>query len=162
MKKFFLFILLLYGTFGIAQTLTKKYNNLNNRYEYYDSQGSMVGYQFYDNLDNSWKYYELPKQQQSMYVKPINTNLVNQALASKQSRYYINVSKIENAIQDIGERITNLDVDYDIQVAISNRFTNMLNSLNKKKLNYSSTSTTNQVINWLYQEINKAIEEETN
>ena len=161
MKNFFLFILLFYTLAGVSQTLTKKYNSLNNRHEYFDSRGNMVGYQYYDNLDRSWKYYEVPQKQQSTYVQPINHNRVNQALASKQNRYDANVQKIQNAIEDIANKVMNLDVSEEAKERISERFDIILNNLNDSKPNYSSTTSTHNIINWMYDEINKAIKQET-
>ncbi|TPD71095.1 hypothetical protein [Flavobacterium microcysteis] len=161
MKKILLFILLFYTLAGVSQTLTKKYNSVNNRYEYFDSRGNMVGYQFYDNLDKSWKYYEVPQKQQSTYVQPINHNRVNQALATKQGRYDANVQKIQNAIEDIADKIMSLEINESAKERISERFDIILNNLNASKYNYSNSTTTNNVINWMYNEINKAIKQET-
>ncbi|MCY1484746.1 hypothetical protein D3C87_74430 [compost metagenome] len=161
MKNFFLFILLFYTLAGVSQTLTKKYNSLNNRYEYFDSRGNMVGYQYYDNLDRSWKYYEVPQKHQSTYVQPINHNRVNQALASKQNRYDANVQKIQNTIEDIANKIMNLEINEGAKERISERFDIILNNLNASKPNYSSTASTHNIINWMYDEINKAIKQET-
>ena len=159
MKNFILTISLCFCLNGYSQTLTKKYNSLNNRYEYFDSQNVLIGYQFYDTLDKSWKYYEIPKKQ-NRYIYPINTNLVNQALSAKQSRYDYNISKIDETIDDIGNNILELDLDESKIQVILNKFNNSLDKLSKSKPNYSSTSVTQNIINWLYSEANNIIGQE--
>lgn len=163
MKKFLLLILLFYAMSGIAQTLTKKYNDLNNRHEYFDSQGSMVGYQFYDNLDNSWKYYELPKKQESTYIQPVNITLLNRALASKQSRFDANIQKIDDAISEMRNEIAHSSISQDVKNSVKRRFNSeYMEVMYSKNYNFSSTSLTSQVINWLRQGFDKIVEQETN
>jgi len=162
MKKFVLLLSMLYSLSGIAQTITEKYNSLQKRYEYFNSSGNLIGYKTYDSLKQTWNYYEAIQKQQNNYVEPINLELINKALASKQARLDNNVQKIEYAIQDISDKIMSLDVEYEVKNRINDRFTNMLNNLNTQRLNYNSTSVSSQTINWLYTEINRIIPEETN
>jgi len=71
------------------------------------------------------------------------------------------VQKIQNAIEDIADKIMSLEINESAKERISERFDIILNNLNASKYNYSNTTTTNNVINWMYNEINKAIKQET-
>jgi hypothetical protein len=145
--------------FSSAQTMTEKYNSLMNRYEYFNSQGHMVGYKSYDSLMKQWNYYEVTQEQQpqNTYVEPINLDYVNKALSTKQAKLDANVARIDNAVNDIGIKIQNLEIDYSIKEIVMATFQNALKTINNKKLDYSNNNTTREVINYLYSQVNNEI-----
>lgn len=158
-----LILFLLFTCITNAQSYTEKYNSFQNRYEYFNSNGTLVGYKYYDSFNQQWVYKDLNEKPKSTYVNPINTELLNKVMAKKQNSIDNNVQKIQNIVDDIYYKIQKLDLDKDVKKTINNRFeSETLKFINSKKYNYSSNSITNQIINYLYSEINKIIKEETN
>lgn len=102
MKKLFVLLLLVFTTICYSQTTTKKYNDLRNRWEYYNSSGQMVGYEKYNSLMQQWEYTDLSQNVSSRvhdYGDPISTfdaDLAIMALAAKQRRYNEQVRNNKN------------------------------------------------------------------
>lgn len=161
MKKIFLILLIFAFNFSYAQSYTEKYNDLYNRYEYFDNQGKMIGYKYYDNLYKVWKYQELSKSTQDSYISPINTSLVNKALASKQIRLDENVKKTQSSIDDIISSISQMEISQSAKDAILFKFRKTVKSIEYKNYDYSDNNLTRQVINYLYSEANAIIKAET-
>ncbi|RZK26880.1 MAG: hypothetical protein EOO43_01445, partial [Flavobacterium sp.] len=159
MKTIAFITVMLFSLTCYAQTMTEKYNSLMNRYEYFNAQGQMVGYKSYDSLMKQWNYYEVtqPKQPQNTYVEPINLDYVNKALSTKQAKLDANVAKIDNAVNDIGTKIQNLEIDSDIKEIVMYTFQNALKTINSRKLDYSNNNTTREVLNYLYKQVNDEI-----
>jgi hypothetical protein len=130
-----------------------------NRYEYFNAQGQMVSYKSYDSLMKQWNYYKVtqPQQPQNTYVEPINLDYVNKALSTKQAKLDANVAKIDNAVNDIGFKIQNLDIDADIKEIVMYTFQNALKTINSKRLDYSNNNTTREVINYFYKQVNDEV-----
>lgn len=143
-----------------SQSYTEKYNDLYNRYEYFDLSNRMIGFKYYDSLYKVWKYKDLTRSENSSYINPINVSLVEKVLSAKQARYDYNVQRIQSSITDISSKIHTLSVDSNIVNSINKSFNEILNSINKKKYDYSSNSITNQLVNYLYSQINIIIKEE--
>jgi polyisoprenoid-binding protein YceI len=82
-------ILLVFNSF--SQTSTKKYNTLQERYEYFDQNGRMVGYEKYNSLSEQWEYYSTKKRQRTNnYSDPVSTfdpDLAIKVLQIKQNQY---------------------------------------------------------------------------
>ncbi len=58
--------------------------------------------------------------------------------------------------------INNLDIDFDTKVIILDRhFKEYTNSLNMRRYDFSNDNTTNQIINWFTEGINKIAKEQT-
>ena len=59
MKKTLLLLCLICSYFAFSQSpsSTKKWNDLLDRYEYFDSQGNKIGYEKYNKLLNRWEYF---------------------------------------------------------------------------------------------------------
>ncbi len=160
MKKVLLFFAVSLSLSIQAQSYTEKWNDLYNRYEYFNNQGRMIGYKYYDDLYRVWKYKDLSDSPNSSYIDPINTKLVNRALASKDTRYSVNVQKIQNAITTIFESNKSTS-DHGLRTAIDNRYQNeIVKVINSKNYDYSSSSITNQVLNYIYKTANRINEEE--
>lgn len=93
MKKYLVLFLLAFttSTICVAQTYTEKYNSLYNRYEYFDSQGNLIGYKKWNSLYERWEYHEEKPQQSQRnygeYVQPYDMDLIYKALELKQRQY---------------------------------------------------------------------------
>lgn len=149
--------MLLLTSISYAQSYTEKYSTFNNRYEYFNSQGTMVGYKYYDSFNNNWVYKDLTEKPKSTYIEPINTKLVQRTLTSLDSRYDDNVRKVKNAIDDIENEVNKLPNSKNIIYRFKNE---TLKTVNSTKMDYSRSSTANTVIDFMYSEINKIIKEE--
>jgi len=160
MKKLFLLLILQICLQSNAQTLTEKYNSIMNRYEYFDSEGKLVGYKVYDNLGAQWKYYDSSKTKNNptnSYIQPINLNLLNKSLSSIQQRYNLNTTKVQEAINDIATRITNLKLEADTYEIVKFRFDKSLEYLNSQKFDYTKNVVTQNAIKYLYDQVNNEI-----
>lgn len=133
-----------------AQSYTEKYNDLYNRYEYFNNQGRMIGYKYYDNLYKVWKYKDISESSQNSYTSPVNSSLINQALATKQARFDENVKRVQNAIDDINSQIIEMDVSDAIRNEMNIKFKNRIKLINSKNIDYSNNTTVKQVIEYLY------------
>lgn len=161
MKRIFRVFLILVFNFCYAQSYTEKYNDLYNRYEYFNDQGKMVGYKYYDNIYKVWKYQELSDSQQSSYLSPINTSLINRVLASKQNRLDENVKKVQSSIDEIINSISQMEASQSAKDVILFKFRKTVKSIEYKNYDYSDNNLTRQVINHLYSEANAIIKTET-
>ncbi|TYB73036.1 hypothetical protein ES677_05255 [Bizionia gelidisalsuginis] len=56
-KLLFSLILFLFTTLIYSQNVTRKYNDLMERYEFYNSSRQIVGYAKYNSLQERWEYY---------------------------------------------------------------------------------------------------------
>lgn len=163
MRRLYLILFLLMSIYMNSQTVTEKYNSLMNRYEYYNASGNMIGYKTYDNLMNTWNYYDVPQQAQTQsnyqYVQPINLQLVNQALADKQTKYDANTKSVQNAINQLRTNVNNSAYSANvINSAIFAFNEQCVKVLNNKSYDYSSNSVTTQIINWLYSNMNNFVQ----
>lgn len=161
MKKLFVLLLLCLSNLIFAQSYTQKYNDLYNRYDYFNDSGKLVGYKYYDDLNRAWKYKDLTEQPKSTYINPINSDLVNRALSSKQNAYDNNVQRVQNVIDEIKSDILKMSADNDTKRKIHSKFVNQtLKAINSKNLDYSSNSITSQVIKFLYSDYQRIVREE--
>lgn len=74
-----------------GQSRTKKYNDIMNRYEYYDSSGRMVGYDKWNSIMRQWEYYEANEpavgtKQVSPYIAPYDVELIERSARYNQER----------------------------------------------------------------------------
>jgi|SRR5690554_753320 len=168
MKKliFSVMLFLFYGFTSTAQTYTKKYNSINGRYEYHNSNGTLVAYEVYNSIYNRWDYYTVnndnnPYNRKPIEVAPVQSNvnleLIDRVMAKKQSNYDNNVQTIQNTINTLSNKINNLNISSELKESIHDDFDRVLNVLNTNKYDYSSNSTTNDIVNWLYNEYNRII-----
>jgi len=91
MKNIILILLLLILSSVNAQKTTKKYNSLQERYEYFDQNGNMIGYEKYNSLMEQWEYFSTSRSQsKSGYSNPqsnFDPELAMKVLQAKQRRY---------------------------------------------------------------------------
>ncbi len=162
MKKSFFAILFLVSIMSFSQTQTKRYNSMTKRYEYFDSRGNMIGYEFYNAMTRQWEYYETKSQ--NSYQKPAKVDLspTLNALSILQDRYDNNVQQVQNNINNLSNKIDELNVTDSEKEQIRNAFAKLIaENLSGQRFNYSSASETNRIINWLYESTNKIIKNVT-
>lgn len=158
MKNILYFTILLFSLNLSAQSYTKKYNDLYNRYDYFNNNGTLIGYKYYDDLYQVWKYKDLSQVPTSSYIKPINTELVGKVLNAKQQKYDANVEKIYNTINEIRNKVYNLNLDPEVIESVWAKFNSQcLDVIDRKKFDYSSSTNTNTVMNFMYESINNII-----
>ena len=145
-----------------AQTLTEKWNNITKQYEYYNSNGDLVGYKKYNSINKSWEYYDANPQPNYYTPKSnINVELTQRVLEHKQNQYDNNVKGVQNAINDLRNQVQSLGVDNSVIEKIKNRFNKeYIDKLNNTRYDYSNSNTASQIINWLYSGINSIISQE--
>lgn len=154
MKKLLFLILFLFFSFtSIAQSYTKKYNSINSRYEYFDSRGTMVGYEKYNSVYGRWDYYIVnndnnPYNRKPIEVAPVQSNvnldLIDRALKAKQDRYDKNAIYLEERFSDI---IKYLDVysyyPKDCRSYFSNDFSKINSKINSLMQSASNSDLSN-------------------
>lgn len=168
MKKIFISACLIIGISCFSQTATKKYNSFYNRYEYFDSNGSMIGYEKYNSFSKQWEYYTTgtasQSQQPTQYRDPQQLSIsgLGNAMATKQNNYNYNVQQLQNTVNSISNQINNLDLSYEQRQLISDSFRKKcVDEINRTRINYSSANETNRVIKWLYDSVNTIIKNTT-
>lgn len=111
MKIFSLLILLFSFSISIAQTQTEKYNSYLERYEYFNSKGTMIGYKKYNSYLEQWEYTDLnSSNSSSSYYDNIpvyepNYELINQVLAKKEANYMSNEVAYEELLKEVGIKL---------------------------------------------------------
>lgn len=161
LKVFVLLLFFIVPYHGVAQSYTEKYNDIYNRYDYFNNDGKLVGYKYYDTLERAWKYKDISVAQNSGYIDPINSKLVNKVLASKQNSYNTNVQRITDAIRNIYEEISKLKCDISLRESIYYRFKKeTIGTIDKSNTDYSNNQSSQAVINFLYDSVNTIIKEE--
>ncbi|QQM25638.1 hypothetical protein [Elizabethkingia sp. M8] len=94
----------------------------------------------------------------SQYRDPVQPNLspMFRAQSILQQRYDYNVQRVQETINDIFSRVYKFDIPSEQKEEIIRRFKEVpLKSINSQSINYSDNNTTNDVINYLYESINK-------
>lgn len=152
MKNLLVLFILSISLNSYSQSYSEKWNSLENRYEYFNSQGYLVGYKSYDNINRQWNYYEVS--QKSSYDIPvtssINLPLAQKVLASRQEAYDANSKKIDDLINTFREALNGSVLSDETKGRIKQKFNSeYLNVMYSKKYDFSDTSLTNQVIQWL-------------
>lgn len=128
MKKFLIFSFLMLGILCFSQSVTKKYNTLNQRYEYFNSNGSMIGYEKYNSLYKRWEYFDIqqnsqsnstPNRQPYQYRDPGKVDLGIDILNSQSGNNQNNAQVI---INDIVSQIKSMDISEERKTQILNAF----------------------------------------
>lgn len=133
-----------------SQTISEKWNSLDNRYDYTDNNGNLVGYKRYNSLDERWEYTNVNTSNTPYNPYGNNLQLINETLSIKQNRYDNNAARIHNFLNSIREQLNNSTVDKNLIQKIKNRFNSeYINVYNTTKYDLSSNATTNNVIQWL-------------
>ena len=152
----------IFTIFGFSQTTTKKYNEYQERYEYFDQNGNMIGYQKYNSYLNQWEYFEVQIQQnnRSEYIQPYDLDLLQKGLQYKQNAYESNVEYIQNRINQVNQtfdyfnkyRETREIQPYLLRIErLQNQYLKGINEINSARADYSKKANVNRVLNWLSQ-----------
>jgi len=166
MKKFIFSALLLCGISCFSQTATKKYNSINRRYEYFDSRGSMTGYEIYNTLTRQWEYYSTTSQQRSpnQYRDPVPLDIapLGNTTTALQSRYNQNTQWVQQEISKMFDTVYSLDIYDNQKNQIIETFKNSpLKSVSSQRINYSNISECNRVLNYLRESLSTIIKNVT-
>jgi len=162
--KYLLLFIFSFSFSAYCQTLTEKWNQYMNRYEYYDSANQLVGYKKYNTYNSSWEYFDNTQnnQQQANLIPSYDFDLMYKALAYKQGQFDNNVQGLQNSISDITNKINALDIDDELKTAIHNDFkANYIDVVNSKHYDYGNSNVVSQLISWFYQGAQTAVKVET-
>src|SRR5690606_21028781 len=119
MKYFILLFFLCISSGMVSQNYTEKYNDLQQRYEYFGSDGRMVGYKKYNSLSEQWEYTDLTSSNNSQsgryivhdygkvksnynmglgmqQVKAHNQASLNKALQARENQWNGNVKRLDS------------------------------------------------------------------
>lgn len=159
-------ILLLFITFNFcySQSLVERWNQYNNRYEYFNSYGNIVAYKVYNQYKNQWEIFNVNSQNDYPKVQSsVNLPLIQQALVSKQQRYDKNKETIQSCINSIFDVFKTLANNNETYIKISNRFTNeYVNEINNIPYDLSSDAISSSILKYLLDGSKKIIREENN
>lgn len=156
MKKLILTVLLILSFISYSQTTTKKYNNLMERYEYYNSSGVMIGYEEYNSLMEQWEYTDLSQKSNSRvnnYGEPVSTFDAGLAIfalsAAEKNRAnkMDNHNRFKNTIERIKNHIDNIE-NNEVRNNVIENYNKKVANLNKADYNQmlqSTQATTNRI-----------------
>lgn len=101
MKKVFFSVFMLFGVFCFSQSVSKKFNSVYKRYEYFDSNGNMIGYEKYNNLLKQYEYYSTNNSQSPQTRQPtqyrdpaklnLGINIFNQQISNNRNNNSVKV-----------------------------------------------------------------------
>lgn len=148
----------LIGCLCFSQTVTKKYNPYDRRYDYRDSYGNLVGYEKYNDYSKQWEYYSLNNSQQRKpyeYKDPqqLDISSLGNAATTLQNRYNSNQKNAQTTINDIVNQIKAMNLSDSQKNEILNAFNKTIN-MNIGIISNGSTS-------WLYDAANAIIQNVT-
>lgn len=152
-KLFFILVFIFYYSFCFSQSATSKYNSIYNRYEYFDSNGTMTGYKTYNSVSQQWEYYEIPKTNtQNRYneVQQVDTDYRIKSLQYAENKSSRNYKKVEDEIKSFISSIDEKIADIELRKACHSNFKQCVDELNNKKVDFSSDVMTNNAINYLF------------
>ncbi|MFC4165156.1 hypothetical protein ACFOWU_15925 [Epilithonimonas zeae] len=106
MKKTLTLFAFLFVFFSYSQSpsSTKKWNEYHNRYEYFDSEGNLIGYEKYNDYKKQWEYYSENKPKSKFNRSDVE---LNTSLSASDIEYAkaIGLSKALKESKEITERI---------------------------------------------------------
>lgn len=118
------------------------------------------------NSNNTYDVYIIEKPKQNPYGNSVDYTRdayeSGRTQAALQKRYDYNYERLSNAINDIGSKLYALNINRDAKNRLINRWNVYINKMRTWKINYTSTSEVTNIINSTYDQVNKAIYEETN
>lgn len=97
------------------------------------------------------------------YAPPakLDISVLGNATTTLQNRYNNNREEVQNTVNKIYRELNNLDITEEQNVRIKRRFSKAIDdNINNSSINLSSTSATNNVIDWLYTTVNKIVKQE--
>jgi len=150
-----LILILLFSFISVdAQRQTKKYNSLQDRYEYYNARGQMTGYEVYNSLQEQWEYYSVKTSRSSnKYGEPQSTfdaDLAIFALSTAEknrANKMDNHNRFKNTIERIKNHIDNIE-NNEVRNNVIEAYNKKVANLNKADYNQmlqSTQATTNRI-----------------
>ena len=135
----------------LAQQSTEKWNDLYNRYEYYNSQNYMTGYKQWNSLRGQWEYFSTENNtsyKANTAFKDENFDLLQSVMIKKQNKYDYNKKRIQNKIEELLEKLDNIDGSGIKAIAFDQI---VVKELNTTKPDLSNNNKTDSVLNYLYE-----------
>ncbi len=139
-----------------SQNYTSKYNSLYERYEYFDSNGKLIGYKKWNSLYNRWEYTDKSqnrsqKKQRTQYESPYDLELLQGAMEYKQKKYDHNLNLIYDKLDEIYEVIDNV---VEIRGELSSQEKKEVSDFEKQvnevcRCDLSETASVRKIILWL-------------
>jgi hypothetical protein len=137
MKKLILILCLILAFSSYSQTRTKKYNSLQERYEYFEN-GRMVGYEKYNSLRKQWEYYSTKKSSSNSYSdrqSNFDVGLARMALEAKQNRYDNEKEIVEQNMARLSELQTEIS-EHAYNINDTNKRDQIIELYNEKYKRY--------------------------
>lgn len=151
---------LLCGFISFGQSLTEKWNQYQNRYEYFNSSNQLVGYKKYNTYTRSWEYYDEKPVQQRVRTDE-NFELWTNVAAARQQRYDYNRQRIVNTVNEIYKYLEASDYSRDEYLSVLAKFqVRYVEVLAKSSYDISIDSKADEIIKWLYNGAAKIMEEQ--
>lgn len=155
MKVFLSFILIIICSSTLtAQSYTKKWNKSFDRYEHFDSQGNMIGYEKYNNLFNRWEYFESDQPstyKQSEVYEPYNIEEIYKLGIAKQKAYdynlgivYDKLNLLKSSLSEVIKQNGGLTKEQiELRKTFNKDFHKAINS------DLSNTNNVRNILNWM-------------
>ena len=152
-----LFILIMCSTLS-AQDLTEKYNSYENRYEYYNSYGDLIGYKKWNSYSSEWEYFVVDNKKRSSYIDPIDNEQVNRTMGIKQNNYDNNVNSVHQKIRNISSLFEYFIVDknkfekskYKNQILdLYESFENRVKAVDNANMDFTKSSAGREILIYL-------------
>ncbi|MDO8315986.1 MAG: hypothetical protein Q7T12_00490 [Flavobacterium sp.] len=150
--------------------MTEKYNSYLNRYEYFDSSGNLTGYKTYNSYLGVWEYFKentnTYNKNPIQYAKPStddNFALLQQVANQKQNLYNNNHKRVQTELSIYLDVINNPEVEMtpERRTRIRSRYKlEVINFINNNRYDYSNTSVTNQVRDFIAKKFEEIISSE--
>ena len=152
MKNLLILILCILCQKLVAQQSTEKWNDLYNRYEYYNSQNYMTGYKQWNSLRGQWEYFSTENSisgyKAGNTFKDENFALLERTMNRKQNQYDYNKKRIQNKIDELKYKLDELDPT-GVKRAVFNDI--YVQELNSTRPDVSNNDKAQSIINWLYE-----------
>ena len=185
MKNKFTLLALLFVTFCYSQSpsSTRKWNDYSNRYEYFDSENNLIGYEKYNDYKKQWEYFKLNERKNSysgsdkafddllasqerqldrLYAQKNAVN--NQVLAMQEARketervnYYHSV--IKDKYNELTEKIKSSNFTIDDKEKFLEKFDSKVNYADETYTNLSSHTVATNKLNLIIKSYNDLLQE---
>lgn len=90
---------------------------------------------------------------------PVDITPLGNAATTLQNRYNDNIQTVGHTVKKIKRDIYESNMSNDDKNEVVRRFNSVISSLNSQRIDYGSTNQTNAVINYLYDSVNKIIQD---
>lgn len=159
MKKIFLILLFLTLSISYGQDFSKKWNNNYRRYDYYNSNGYLIGYEKWNPNYQRWDYTNVNSNNYGKRVQQVeqpieqggNLELAMRVANEKQRRYDINISKLKEAnevsVEYLKAVATRKGLSYN--TAYNRYISEYWNKIMRGNYDISSNSTLEYLIDYL-------------